>query len=77
MSDYLKSVFETGRKLLTDTKTPRKVTATKGPATKNLAESLDFDPYKVFSRRCISERPQKAEVVKEIERFIKAAEKDL
>ena len=69
MGDYLKDILNSGKKILSDTKTPKLVKESK----KNVPEALG-DPHKVFIRRCIQERPKKAEVVAELKRFIEAAE---
>ena len=71
----LKDMAASGRKLLTDTKV-RKAPG-KSPATKNLSAPPETDPFKIFIRRCTTERPAKDEVVKDIQKFIKAAEADI
>jgi hypothetical protein len=72
----LKDMLSSGKRLLTDTRVRRTVTEQKkkGPATKNLAAPPETDPLKIFTRRGIDERPPKDEMVKDIKKFIKAAE---
>lgn len=74
MSDYWKEFLTSGRALLLDTKSARKVT----PASKTLKkEDLgvpETDPYKAFIRRVIQDKPKKSEIVKELKRFADAAE---
>lgn len=70
----LKNMIESGRRLLVDTK-QRKTTGPKKPnPSKDLIEPAETDPYRVFVRRVIAERPGKTEMLKDIHRFIKAAE---
>lgn len=75
MSDYLGQVLASGKKIIVDTKTPKKP---KAPATSIEKMSVpDSDPHKAFVRRCIAERPKKEDVVKDLKRFIAAAEAEL
>lgn len=76
MDQTLKAMFESGKALLSDTKQPRKSPAQgkKGPATKDLAGPPETDPFRIFIRKCTSEKMKKADMVKDIERFIKSAE---
>jgi len=80
MDQTLKALFESGKSLLTDTKQPRKSPAAqgkKGPATKDLAGPPETDPFRIFVRKCTSEKVKKVDMVKDIERFIKSAEEAL
>jgi hypothetical protein len=69
-----KAFQESGRRLLVDTKQRKAKGAKKPDPSKDLIAPAETDPYRVFVRRVVSERPGKAEIVKDIERFIKAAE---
>lgn len=78
MSDYLSQLMKSGKKLLTDTKTP--ATKEKRQAVaKSAIESTptESDPHKAFVKRTISEKPKKTEVVEEFKKFIKAEESKL
>lgn len=75
MDATLKALFDSGKKLLTDTKMPRKADAAKpGKKMGVLEEVGETDPFRIFSKRVISEKPKKAELLKEIRRFIETAE---
>ena len=76
MSDKLAEFFTTGRKLVSDTKQPKPAHKKKQSATQDIA-AFEGDPHKVFIKRTISERPKKLEIIKDIVRFIKAAEAEL
>ena len=73
MSAYLDDVVKTGRKILLDTKAPRKVPV-KGKAISPMGSPAETDPHKIFVRRTIQEKPKKSVVVDEFKRFIKTAE---
>lgn len=80
MDQTLKALFESGKKLLVDTKQPRKSPAgkdKKGPVNKDLAGPPETDPFRIFVRKCTGEKVKKADMVKDIERFIKTAEEAL
>ena len=74
MDSTLKAFVESGRRLLVDTKQRKAAGAKKPNPSKDLIEPAETDPYRVFVRRVIAERPGKAEMLKDIQRFIKAAE---
>ena len=78
MKDSVLAAFlQSGRHLLIDTKAPRK-SAKKEKVTKaEVMGEMESDPHKIFRKRCIAEKPKKADVVADIRRFIEAAEKDL
>ena len=77
MGDALKELLAAGKKLLVDTKARRPAKDEKKPATKDLVAPAETDPLKIFIRRCISEKPKKAEVVEEMKKFIKIAEDNI
>ena len=74
MDSTLKTMMEAGKRLLVDTKQRRTAGAKKPNPSKDLIEPAETDPYRVFVRRVIAERPGKAEILKDIHRFIKVAE---
>ena len=80
MDTTLKSLFDSGRKLLADTKAPKpphqgKLKDKVTPAS--MAKPTESDPYRMFAKRTIHERPKKPELVDDIKRLIEMAEKDL
>lgn len=70
MSAYLDDVLKAGRRILTDTKTPKLIVKKE----KAMGSPTETDPHKIFIRRTIQEKPKKAVVVEEIKRFITSAE---
>jgi len=74
MDSSLKAFFDSGRKLLIDTKLP-KLTPSKAP--KKMDTPLEGDPHKVFVRRVIQEKPKAKELVEDMKKFITAAEEQL
>ena len=74
MDSTLKDMLQSGRRLLVDTKQKKAPGAKKPNPSKDLVATTETDPYRVFSRRVIAERPKKDEILKDIHRFIKAAE---
>ena len=83
MSDYLKEVLASGRKLLTDTKAPRKapveVSKKPGQIPNPAAGSspLEKDPHKIFVKRAIKEKMKKADIKEEVQRFCDDADSKL
>ena len=78
MKDSVLNAFlPSGRHLLIDTKAPRKSHKKEKVTKEELMGDMETDPHKIFRKRCIAEKPKKAEVVADIKRFIEAAEKDL
>lgn len=79
MDSTLKALMDSGRKVIADSKTP-KMAQKKKQVSRDEALGVgpqDTDPHRVFVKRTINEKPKKAEVVKDIERFIKQAEAEL
>ena len=81
MGDYLKEVLASGRKLLTDTKTPKKamkVEEKPGKVPNPAAGSgVETDPHKIFVKRMTKERPKKSELVEEVQKFCDDADSKL
>lgn len=75
-TELLRQFLSSGKQLIEDTKVPRKVSAKQQKAVQSKPEELG-DPHKVFIRRTIQDKPKKAEIVKEFERFIKVEEDKL
>jgi hypothetical protein len=74
MDSTLKALFDSGRKLLVDTKTP-KLTPSKPP--KKMDAPVSGDPHKVFVQRTVQEKPKAKDVVEDFKKFITAAEQEL
>lgn len=74
MSDYFKEFMTSGRALLLDTKSPRKVVPAARAIKKEHMGVVETDPYKAFVKRVVTEKPKKTEIVKELKRFAEAAE---
>lgn len=80
MSDYLKEVLASGKRLLTDTKSRKAVEPDKktgkvpNPAA---GGTLEKDPHKVFVRRAVKEKPKKKDVVEEVQKFCDEADSHL
>ena len=74
MDATYKTFLESGRHLVMDTKTPRKHGTKPPPIAMTGGGPGSDDPHKVFVKNTISSKPKKAELVKDIEKFIKQAE---
>ncbi len=72
-----KQFLASGRTLLVDTKTPRKVAAKTQKIAPEALGHVETDPYKIFIKKVTQEKPKKVELVKEFKRFIEAAEAQL
>lgn len=78
MSDFLQQLFSSGRKIVNDSKAPRPQHKKKDPPTiEKAAADVETDPHRIFVKRMINEKPKSADVVKEIQKFISAAEAEL
>lgn len=77
MDTHFKEFLASGRTLLLDTKTPRKVVPASRKIKKEDMGIAETDPYKAFVRRVVQEKPKKTEIVKELKRFAEAAESQL
>lgn len=82
MSDYLKEVLASGRKILADTKTPKKQLMPEAKPGKALAPIAagsppEKDPHKIFVKRAIKEKMKKAEIVEEVQKFCDEADSKL
>jgi hypothetical protein len=81
MSDYLKEVLASGRKLLTDTKSPKKtqVPESKPGKIPNPASGSEpeRDPHKIFVKRAVKEKLKKHEIVSEVQKFCDDADSKL
>jgi hypothetical protein len=75
MEGFLREFFSSGKRLLDDTKqvkisNPKKRTGEMNPVA-------ETDPHRLFVRRTIAEKPKKADLVKDIQKFIAGAEAEL
>lgn len=81
MDENLQRLFKTGRKLLVDTKARKPVTEApkkgKIPPLGTAGSAVETDPHKGFIKRCIQEKPKKADMIKDIERLIQMEEERL
>ena len=82
MSDYLKDILASGKKLLTDTKTPRKALEPekktgKIPNPAAGSDPVETNPHKIFVKRGIKERLKKSEIVEELQKFCDAEDAKL
>lgn len=79
MDENLMRLLKTGQKLLVDTKGRKPVTEApkkgKIPPLGTPGNSVETDPHKGFVKRCIQEKPKRAEMVKDIQRLIEMEEK--
>jgi len=76
MNETLKEFFASGKKLLTDTKTPKPPnppSKQKGKLTAPAAGSqIESDPHKIFIKRAIDEKMKAVDIVKQIQKFCDA-----
>lgn len=79
MDSHLKSIFESGRKILGDTKSAKAPASKKGRAklATEAQEPPETDPHKIFVKRAIREKPKSAEMIKDMKKFIEEAERHL
>ena len=73
MSDILRNFLSSGKELLVDTKVRKKVVPEKGKKTlpePAKGSSIDSsDPHEVFVKKSIADKPKKADIVKQIQKF--------
>jgi len=80
MGDYLKDLLASGKRILSDTKAPRKTPepAKTSEGKKKPVPPMDTptenDPHKAFVKRTIQEKPKQKAVVEELKKFIQSAE---
>ena len=79
MDSHLKSIFESGSKILGDTKSAKAPASKKGRAklATEAQEPPETDPHKIFVKRAIREKPKSAEMIKDMKKFIEEAERHL
>jgi hypothetical protein len=79
MDPVIKSLFDSGRKLIADSKAAKPPASKKGKAklASEAMEPPETDPHKIFIKRAIRDKPKPAELLKDIKRFIEDAEKHL
>lgn len=74
MSDAFKDMLASGRKLLSDTKNPKKPLEPVKKTGKVLPAAggsgpMETDPHKLLTRRAVKEKPKKAELTEEFQKF--------
>lgn len=76
MDQTLKNMFESGKALLTDTKTRKPKAVLPKPAKVGFDTQVkeELDPHRKFVKRVIDARPKKADLVEDIKSFIEKAE---
>jgi len=75
MDATFKEFLASGKALLTDTKTPRKIAPkTQKMKAAGLNAPPETDPFKIFVKKVIDAKPGKKDMVKEFKRFIEGAE---
>lgn len=70
-TNQLKQLLE-NKKIITDTKTPKK--DTKPEEIEITFEEIQKNPHKSFVKRVIETKPKKAEIVEDFNNFIKTEE---
>jgi len=77
MEGFLKEFLSSGKRLLEDTKKAKGLQQKSKATRQEVSGAVETDPHKIFIKRCISEKPKKPEIVKDIKNFIEAAEREL
>lgn len=78
MSSYLDDLLKSGKRIISDTKTPAPVKQSKDKkALGPLGKPEETNPHKILVRRTIQEKPKKSELIEEFAKFIKAEEECL
>ena len=70
-------MFQSGKRLLIDTKTPKDERTKSKMVKGKAAEPVSEDAHIAFQKRCIKDKPPKKEVVEYFKTFIDAAEAKL
>lgn len=79
MDATLKALMDSGRRVISDSKTP-KLAQKKKEVSRDEALGVgpqETDPHKIFVKRTINEKPKKKDLVEDIKKFIKQAEAEL
>lgn len=76
MDGNFKQFLESGKHLLSDTKTPKQKPSKTAPTPAKMDEPVG-DAHDVFIKRTIKEKPSKKEIVEELKKFITVAERDI
>lgn len=78
MDENIQRLFNTGRKLLVDTKARKPVSEApkkgKIPPLGTAGSVVETDPHRGFVKRCIQEKPKKADMLEDIKRLIQMDE---
>ena len=81
MSDYLKDILASGKKLIGDTKVPRQIQSSGGkgkiqnPAVGSMPN--ETNPHKILVKRAVKEKLKKTEVKAEFQKICEAADEKL
>ena len=74
--DILADLAKTGRKILTDTKSPKNTLHTAKPVKVKEPQQIT-DIHDAFVKRCIKDKPKKQDLVEFFQRVCEAEEKKL
>jgi hypothetical protein len=78
MDGTYRDFMQSGRALITDTKTAKvKSESAKKAKTGFDTPPVGSDPHKVLIRRCVEDKIKKSDIVEEFKKFIESAEADL
>ena len=72
--EQIKEFLNSGRKIITDTKTP-KTTAKKSVSLEESVAADTGDRHQVLIRRVIRDKPKKSEILEEFKKIIEEEEK--
>ena len=72
--EQIKEFLNSGRKIITDTKTP-KTTAKKSVSLEESVAADTGDAHQIFVKRTIRDKPKKSEIIEEFKKFIEIEEK--
>ena len=75
MDKLLQDLAQSGRRIITDSKTPKQNKTKTQAIPVKAQEKMSGDAHEVFIKRCVKDKPPKKELVEEFKKFIDAAEK--
>jgi hypothetical protein len=75
--DILKDLAQSGRKILTDTKSPKNTVGVGKPVKAKAASEPILDIHAAFVKRAIKDKPKKQELVEFFQRVCEAEERKL
>tara|TARA_R110000822_G_scaffold136618_1_gene274142 strand:- start:580 stop:816 length:237 start_codon:yes stop_codon:yes gene_type:complete len=74
-TSQIKEFINSGRKIITDTKTPKSTTAKKSVSLEESVASDTGDAHSIFIKRTIKDKPKKSEIIEDFKKFVEAEEK--